>query len=399
MFKRLSMVMLSLCIMGFAARAVNPKMCLIIPYDVRCEKQSDGSELIKVSACFRNTLKNLTVNGVEQTVFNTENPSSFTATTVFQSTVNCDLLDQMFKQNGTLFGYPAIQTITQTITFKNKDQAETVVDVCAYMVNIGRRCCGETKCDVLQKFVSDLKCDGFVCKDLNEGDLFINRDFFTDAPFKDDYILTLAGGTFLDLRIWLNNLANLNFHNKPCCVETFGLNAEESIAAVKAIVRALQGCPTDFTATGTFGSCGDTSPVTVKGTLTKKKMINICGTPYCLTELPSVVDENGFPTEAGMLTTPCLAKFFVDYFSTRFDRDTTGFAKCGYDDEVCSLIEGTEKTGLRDQVVKLVINCVDPDNHIFGFALIYSSIAFPAQSLIDFLGCRFKLEECKPCCK
>ena len=347
--------------------------------------------LTKVSACFKDERKYLTLNGQDLTFFDQLAPSGIfldAATTVLQSKIDCDLLKQMADQDHKIFGYPT-QSDLRTISFKvGNPSVITNIDVTQYFVNISMRPGKSTKREVVEFFAHLDEDDDLLSRDL---DIVANTpSFLSSEPFLSDKPLNES--TF-SIKIALRATSLGNFHNLPCCIETFGLKPEASQGVLMQIIQKLQTCPTNFAAAGEFGSCGNTSKVTVTGTLSKKTMIDICGKTYCLTPLPSVKDADDiFMTGSGDLTTQCLTKFIVDYFTFGFSR-FGDFAACGLDDEICRLI--SNPSAAKNRNMQLVIHCIDSANSIYGFAVLFDQ---NNQPFVDYIGCRFKLEQCKKCC-
>ena len=108
MLVRAGLFALSLCLLGVTTRAVDLSIGLIVPYQINCVKQSDGTDQIRMRVLFRRVAKKLEVNNIPQnSVINTN-----ASTHVLQSKAGCDVLDSMYAVNQKLYGYPALEVGT-----------------------------------------------------------------------------------------------------------------------------------------------------------------------------------------------------------------------------------------------------------------------------------------------
>ena len=226
-----------------------------------------------------------------------------------------------------------------------------------------------------------------------------------NAPLYNlDRLLKIENFDVFDRGVNINNLlvrlAMQKLHGTVCCFPSFGMDEESVQALTLQILDKMNTCPTDFTATGTHGSCGDTADVTVTGTLTKKTMIDVCGKTLCFTSLPSVGEDN-----ADMTTAQCFWKFFMTQYAAILNRDEpTKAFKCGLPAEICNLVHGhtiVNESKITEFFYQLRLICIDETTHTYDFALITSGVNQFQTTSATFtpLGCRFKLEECKKCCK
>ena len=237
-----------------------------------------------------------------------------------------------------------------------------------------------------------------------------NTDVFNQVAYLTDNMLT-TGFFSIPLNISVLNatcrVAVDNLHGQTCCFETFDLDKDAHKGVMMQIMNHLmKGKDGSFTATGTFGSCGDTGSVTVTGNRTVQKRVSICGKDFCLTELPSVAATGNTidsiqPSIPIGLSSRCFLIFLKDYLNFGLSQSITGipvFGAFGFEDELCRLIDGRElfpiSSSTSISTYKLHLLCLGDDT--YGFAM---TQAVGVSNLLRVLGCRFKLEECKKCCK
>lgn len=403
MLKRLGLLALSLCFIALKSHAVDPSIGVLVPYQLVCEKQSDGTNLIKMQVLLRKTSKRLTLNGVDQTTFRT-NP---TLTHVLQAKDNCTVLDAMFDQDQMLYGHDAIK-VGDDATGQYVP-ANRTGGLCAYLINL-KSCCADIPAEVKDITVLTDEADVHW---VTVGKIDTSSQVFDDVLFSSQYQfdVILRNGLFkVPGTITDRNIATVvlqtavdNLHGTTCCFETFGLNPEVLKGVILQIIDKFNGMDGSFTAAGTFGSCGDASPVTVKGSRTVQKRISICGKDYCLTELDSVKDTGDSITNLSSdaptgQAARCFTKFIGAYIADGFTSAsvyTPAFGTFGINDEICRLIDGrtyVASTISHEQQLHLV--CLGDDT--YGFAV---TDTFTNFVRIRVLGCRFKLAECKKCCK
>ena len=420
MLKRFGLAALSFCFMAFGCKAVTPSLGLIVPYEVICETQSDGTNQIRFRVLLKKNVSNPTVNGVE--LINITSPSVFLAETyLLQSKASCSDLDTIYDATQKLFGFDAIKVGDDVKASGAGQQGDFAVlvpelDICAYLVNL-RTCCTKDVRDAVNDFVvlgdteevqwvdvGTLTNFGKISSVLSSG-VYAN-----DAVLKSQmFYVTLPNNTQGDFSILLKILetAVLNLHGQPCCFESFGLKAEDAKGVLLQIISHLMnGKDGSFTAAGTFGSCGDTGAVTVTGNRTFQKRVNVCGDNLCLIELPSV-DATGNPI-ANLSISPvtgqssrCFTRFLGDYINKGFATFLTfvpPFGTFGLQDELCRLLDGRDSVNdVIKNTDKLNLLCLGDDT--YGFVVTQKRGDDADETRLRVLGCRFKLEKCKPCCK
>ena len=391
---------MAICLFALPTLAVDG-VGLVIPYKVECVKQSDGTKKIVASALLRTALKAVEVNGHASTTYDSsESTGRIASTTMLQTKASCEDLDALFANSGKLFGFPGQKVSDQeTYIFKFANpNLFSLTGLCVYFMDISH----------LKGNLTDFLKDNFRFNDpeavqwiaLNYTGSEI--DAFDGSPYDSDDLLIGesfdAADTALAIEDYLVRLALQKLHGQVCCFPTFDIDEESVQALTLQILDKMNTCPTDFTAKGTHGSCGDTADVTVTGTLTKKTMIDVCGKTLCFTSLPSVGEGN-----AGMTTAQCFWKFFMTQYAAILNRDEPAKAfKCGLPAEICNLVQGhtVDVKDTSSLFYQLRIICIDEATHTYDFALITSGFStFNEIATFTPLGCRFKLEECKKCCK
>ena len=425
MLKRFGLAALSFCFMAFGCKAVTPSLGLIIPYEVICEKQSDGTDQIRFRVLLKKnasapTLNGATLTGITYTNLLNNSVSIPASTFILQSKASCSDLDTIYDATQKLFGFDAIKVgdVKASGLAQDGDFPVTIpeLDICAYLVNL-RTCCTKDARDAVKDFVVLGDTEAVEWVDVgtitNFGKIstvLSNGVYASDFVLKEQmFHVTLPNNTQGNLSILLKVLetAVLNLHGQPCCFESFGLKPEDQNGVLLQIIHHLMnGKDGSFTATGTHGSCGDTGAVTVTGNRTFQKRVNVCGTTYCLTELPSV-DAKGdlianLPnsTFSGQ-SSRCFTRFLGDYITQGFGTALTfvpPFGTFGIEDELCRLLDGRDSVNdsIKD-TSKLNLLCLG--DNTYGFAITQKRGDDADQTRLRILGCRFKLEKCKPCCK
>ena len=427
MLKRFGLVALSFCFMAFGCKAVTPSLGLIVPYEVICETQSDGTNQIRFRVLLKKHASEPTVNGATLTGITyptlsilVPSVSILADTFLLQSKASCSDLDTIYDATHKLFGFDAIKV--GDVQGKGAgQQGEFAVsfpelDICAYLVNL-RTCCTKDVRDAVKDFVVLGDTEEVQWVDVGTltgfgtiSSVLSNGVYANDAVLKAQmFHVTLPNNSQGDLSILLKILetAVLNLHGQPCCFESFGLKAEDAKGVLLQIISHLMnGKDGSFTAAGTFGSCGDTGAVTVTGNRTFQKRVNVCGDSLCLIELPSVV-STGDPI-ANLITSPvtgqssrCFTQFLGDYINKGFATGLTfvpPFGTFGLQDELCRLLDGRDSVNdVIKYTDKLNLLCLGDDT--YGFVVTQKTGDDAIGTRLKVLGCRFKLEKCKPCCK
>ena len=236
----------------------------VLPYRIICEKQSDGKELIKVQLCVRK--EPAVLDAIKK---NLKKSGDFQGKSVVLQPKSIDdfaTLAAEFAATGTVYGIKA------QMIFDNRSNNELT----SYLIKSPETCCGGGCQEFAKKFLNLEDDEELVWKDLDHesGDLKF-------CPNPNEYILCANAHSG-----FLAQFAAFNLHRQACCCPDFGLKDEFRTEIVYTILKKLMnpGCG-DFTATGTFGSCGDTGSVSVTGVRKVEHRVDICGDCFRLVDL------------------------------------------------------------------------------------------------------------------